>query len=609
MSNIVREDVVLIKFDSDTQSLNNVENGIDNLKSKTTSGFKTVASSIGSGLKTAAVVGVKAVAAGTAAVGGLMAKGIAYNNEMQSYTTSFKTMLGSTEKADEMVGKLKSMADTTPFEMTDMASAAQTLLGFGVSAEKVMPSLQAIGDVAQGDSAKFDSLSLAFAQVQAAGKLTGQDLLQMINAGFNPLQTMSEKTGKSIAELKEEMSKGAISAEMVAQAFTDATSEGGRFYKAMENQSKTFSGQMSTISDNANSLLGALTAGLQKKLAEGILPKLNEELSVLNSAFDEGGMQGFIDQLPKSADKMLTSFMDELTNGLPTLVTLGGSMIGSLATAIVNSAPKLIDSAFTMVSSFVSGLASNMPQITAKGREIIKSLLSSITSNLPQLVTSGIQLIGSLAVGLIQAIPDVVAAVPNVVKAIWDGFKAVDWVSLGKQIISAIWDGIKSIGGTLKSSITSLVESGSDMMSGLAKGINNGKGEVTSAVKDVAKSTNKTYTNAQKIKSPSRVWAKFGAYQTEGLANELEDTIPTVKSAVRKVSAVATPASGGYTPASGTVTNTKSAEYNSYAPQFNLTISGSNDDRILARKVKNWVRESMNETFESMGRKTALSGA
>ena len=88
---------------------------------------------------------------------------------------------------------------------------------------------------------------LAFAQVSSAGKLQGQDLLQMINAGFNPLQEISRTTGKSMASLKEQMSQGGITAKMVEQAFKSATAEGGMFNGMMEKQSQTLAGKWSTL--------------------------------------------------------------------------------------------------------------------------------------------------------------------------------------------------------------------------------------------------------------------------------------------------------------------------------------------------------------------------
>lgn len=106
-----------------------------------------------------------------------------------------------------------------------------------------------------GDKGKLDSLTLAFSQMSATGQLMGQDLNQMINAGFNPLLQMSKDTGKSVGVLKDEMGKGKISADMVAQAFQNATKEGGQFYGMSERMSQTLGGQLSTTVSNINDKL------------------------------------------------------------------------------------------------------------------------------------------------------------------------------------------------------------------------------------------------------------------------------------------------------------------------------------------------------------------
>lgn len=169
--------------------------------------------------------------------------------EFQAADTAIQTLLGSKEKADALMSQVREYAKISPLEFSDVTQATQMMLGFNIEAEKVPRFLQAIGDASMGDTQRFNSLTLAFSQMSAAGKLMGQDLNQMINAGFNPLLIMSEKTGKSFAQLKDEMSKGAISAEMVQQAFIDATSAGGKFYHMSENASKTINGQLSMMQD------------------------------------------------------------------------------------------------------------------------------------------------------------------------------------------------------------------------------------------------------------------------------------------------------------------------------------------------------------------------
>ena len=165
-----------------------------------------------------------AVIGGTGVLKALGAEMIRVRGEFQAADTAIETLLGNKEKANALMSQVREFAKISPLEFSDVTAATQMMLGFNIEAEKVPRYLQAIGDVSMGNTQKFNSMTLAFSQMSAAGKLMGQDLNQMINAGFNPLQIMSEKTGKSIATLKDEMSKGAISAEMVQQAFIDATS-------------------------------------------------------------------------------------------------------------------------------------------------------------------------------------------------------------------------------------------------------------------------------------------------------------------------------------------------------------------------------------------------
>ena len=188
------------------------------------------------------------VIGGVTALKSLASQIVRVRGEFQSMQTAIETMVGK-DVASGLMAQLKEMAKISPLTLSDMVNAEKMMLGFNIQAEDTIRYLQALSDISMGDSVKFKSLTLAFSQMSAAGKLMGQDLNQMINAGFNPLQIISEKTGKSIATLKDEMSKGAVSAEMVQQAFIDATSAGGKFYQMSENASKTINGQLSMMQD------------------------------------------------------------------------------------------------------------------------------------------------------------------------------------------------------------------------------------------------------------------------------------------------------------------------------------------------------------------------
>jgi tape measure domain-containing protein len=170
---------------------------------------------------------------------GLAGWGIKLAAEAETAQVAFEVMLGSASRATSMISELKAFSASTPFEFTDLQDATKTLLAFGISGESILPTLQMLGDVAGGNSQKLQSLALVFGQIASSGKLAGGDLLQLINVGFNPLQIIAEKTGKSMSQLRDEMSDGLITFDMVREAFKTATSEGGLFFGMMDKMSKT----------------------------------------------------------------------------------------------------------------------------------------------------------------------------------------------------------------------------------------------------------------------------------------------------------------------------------------------------------------------------------
>lgn len=216
---------------------------------------------------------------GATILGGMGLKELASNiisvrSEFESLETSLKVLLGGDQdRLDNIMKQVKDYALASPLNTKDMVGAVQMMASFGIEAEKSIDYLKAMGDISMGDTNKFNSLTLAFSQMSSAGKLMGQDLLQMINAGFNPLEEISRKTGKSIGELKEEMSKGAISSKMVQDAFISATSAGGKFFGMSSEGAKTLRGQMSMLQENLDLMLndlGEKTEGVTMTSIQGL---------------------------------------------------------------------------------------------------------------------------------------------------------------------------------------------------------------------------------------------------------------------------------------------------------------------------------------------------
>lgn len=203
---------------------------------------------------------------------------VGMENELQKQNIT-SLLAGDTNAADVLFNQISEYGKKTVYDKAGLIEAQKTMMSFGLSSEKSFSTLKQIGDIAMGDANKMQSLALAFSQVTSAGKLQGQDLMQLINAGFNPLQIISEKTGKSMSVLKDEMGKGQISAEMIAQAFTWATEEGGLFYQGAEKAGQTLSGRMNQLKDSLDELLIAIFGAIEPILS----PLVDLATNVLNA--------------------------------------------------------------------------------------------------------------------------------------------------------------------------------------------------------------------------------------------------------------------------------------------------------------------------------------
>jgi len=176
-------------------------------------------------------------AAGAAGLGAFIVTSSQSAASLEDLSIQFEVLTGSAKSSADLLKAFREEEKKSSLNTEDYANAAKNLLGFGMNLEEVVPTLKMLGDVSMGNSQRFGNLAIAFAQTTAAGRLMGQEVLQFINAGFNPLSQIAKDTGKSIADLKKEMEDGKISVQMVKQAFINATSAGGLFYKAIDKGS------------------------------------------------------------------------------------------------------------------------------------------------------------------------------------------------------------------------------------------------------------------------------------------------------------------------------------------------------------------------------------
>jgi len=274
--------------DNTSNALQKTDNALDKMndKMKSTPGQSFTQKVAGIGQ---ALIGLQAIAS---SVGGVLRSVFDEGMARETASINFGTLFNDREKGKAYADTLRNTDAAALYGASTVNDAAKGMLSFGIDSETTLETIERLGDIAMGDAQKLGSLSLAFAQISSAGKLGGQDLMQLINAGFNPLEEISKKTGKSIGELKDEMSKGAISAQDVADAIKSATSEGGKFNGALKDvMDNTLEGKMARMQgmmDDLKAKIFALVLPLAEKLmpiVEKLLPLVEKFIPVLEGVF------------------------------------------------------------------------------------------------------------------------------------------------------------------------------------------------------------------------------------------------------------------------------------------------------------------------------------
>lgn len=255
MKNIVEW---LIQFEANPQSFQvaarRVESGLDWIGRKADRvGTKIAGAFSGSNFKSALrnipVIGslMNPYLAAITGIGAGLTAIVRVGSEVEKTAIAFNTLVGNEQKAAAMLKEIRTFANYTPYKTMDLVNSSKMMLSFGVSTDTTVEKLKQLGDIAQGDANILKSLSLVYGQVSSLGYMQGQDWHQFINAGFNPLEELSQMTGKKMPELQEMMSKGQIGVKAINAAIEHATSEGGKFYEMTKKQAESVQGRWSTL--------------------------------------------------------------------------------------------------------------------------------------------------------------------------------------------------------------------------------------------------------------------------------------------------------------------------------------------------------------------------
>lgn len=547
-----------------TADASNYNKNLDNATKKAEQ-FNQAASGLGSKLKSGLATGAKVAGAAIGAVAsGLSAAlvaGVKYNAEIEQYQTSFEVMTGSADKAAETMDKLVDLGAKTPFETSDLANATQLLMNYGFTADGAVEKMTMLGDIAQGSADKMQRIAMAYGQMSSAGKVQLEDVKQMIEAGFNPLQEISESTGESMASLYQRISDGALSVDEITASMERSTAAGGRYFQSMEKQSKTLSGQFSTLKDNASQALGAFAQSSSDAIAGNILPTLNDGLSQITEQLKAGNM----DALGQIGGQMVAGLVSSITQELPMLLTTTSSLLSNMFQGLSSQLPVIMSSLFsglgeffkTQLPNIISNLASLLtgvmvslntllPTLIPQLLSGLSSMLSSILTMAPYLLQMGITLIISLVNGLTQEIPTliptIVSALLTIVDTLVDPANLAGIISAGLNLILTLAQAlvgalpslvgvlpriIKGVVSGLISLLPQLIPIGLQIMVTLATSLISQIGTIISALPEVFAAIIGAFSEVD--------WGKLGHDIINGLIKGLKSMLSSLWSTIGNI--------------------------------------------------------------------------
>lgn len=442
------------------KAIKEADQATDNFQENTSS----LSSRLAGGLKKGLSITAGAIAGVTTALGAGTVAGVKYNATIEQYQTSFEVMTGSAEKAAEVVDRLKKLGAETPFEMPQLAEATQLLMNYGFTADEAIDRMQMLGDISQGSADKMQRIATAYGQMSSAGKVQLEDVKQMIEAGFNPLQEISESTGESMQSLYDRISSGTLAVDEITASMQRATSEGGKYYQSMEKQSQTISGMISTLKDNAQQLLGEVVQPITESFSTKLLPAAIDAINQLTTAFQEQGFEGLIavggqiisnillgiaQSMPNiilTAVQIIQSIVTNLQANMPQIMTAGGQILLALIQGVAQLLFMVGELALNIITTLVSGLVSNAPQLMTQASTMFSDFCAQIQSRLPELIQRGGEMISSLLTGLLNNAPQILQQAGNMLSDFIDTILSMlpSILSAGGQMISSLLQGLVS---------------------------------------------------------------------------------------------------------------------------------------------------------------------
>lgn len=456
---------VLIKFKGEADEVEKTQKGIE-------SNFKSLQ-------KQGEIAFLGLTAAADAFVGSILKGGIEYNAQIETYLTRLTTLTGSAKKANDILEQIKKDALATPFEVSSLTQAESLLLSTGLSAEQSRKDILALGDAVSasgGGNEELQRMAVNLQQIKNVGKASALDIKQFAYAGIDIYGLLADSLGIT----REEASKMTITYDMLSTALQKASNKGGKYYNAMNKQSKTYAGSMSNLKEAIEVFKGEMAKELFNAFKK-IIPQLSE----------------FFNWLSKNKTVIMAIAVPLLTF----LNIFAGFMIITKIIGLFSSlfAVMAAHPIFLIISAVAALVAGFM--YLWNNCEDFRKFWINLWNGIKSAVSVAIDFVKGIINGFISFFKTIFITIPTwiyntVIKPIstffgnmWDNFKngaSKAWngiksvfstvASFFKNIFTNAWNGVKAVfstGGKIFNGIKEgIVSTFKNIVNGIIKGIN-----------------------------------------------------------------------------------------------------------------------------------------
>lgn len=482
----------------------------------------------------------------TSSVSSLAVQG-GFNRALSIEQAEFKLQgLGhSAEEVDKIMENSLASVKGTAYGLDEAATVAASAVAAGVKpGEDLERTLKLVGDAATISGRDMNSMGAIFNKVAASGKMTGEELNQLTDAGIPMLQLLGDSLGKTNEEVRDMVSKGKIGFDEFRNAIEQgmsgaALTMGQTFSGALDNTKaamsrlgKTFmdpfmkgmTPALGTLTDIIDMVAAGTTEGLEEKtkllgdqlggminnVLDTLLPLIENAIPVLEQL-----LTNLLNKLPGLLDKILPIIINlaldlikALADVLPTLIPVLVKGIVSAVKGLAEVLPQVIEALIQGLILITQALAEEAPTLIPVLVDAILEIIPILIDNLPLFIKAGWQLIIGLAQGVLNSIPTLLSYLPKVGSSMINYFKQLPsmFVEIGRNIIKGLWNGIESMTSA-----------------------------VINKVKNLAKSILNSMKSALGIHSPSTEFAILGKFSVlgytealEGMKSEVQDTIDSI---------------------------------------------------------------------------------